>query len=104
MRVTITHDRSVEEVKASLDRGFDRIFGGFGNIEITNVQHEWNNDVLTFSLTARAGFLNVPLKGLITVEPKLVIVDLDLPAFVNNFIPEQKVAAAVEQQIKGLLA
>ena len=105
MRVTVSHNKSVAEVKESVDRGFDRIFGGLpiGNVEITDVQRTWTGDQVEFSMTARAGFINVPLKGRMSVEPGQVVVELDLPPFVNSFIPEPKIAAAVEQQVRGLL-
>ena len=105
MRVTISHNKSVEDVKQNMERGFDRIFGGLpiGNVEITDVQRTWTGDQVAFSMTARAGFINVPLKGRMSVEATQVVVELDLPPFVNSFIPEPKIAAAVEQQVRGLI-
>lgn len=105
MRVTVSHNKTVPAVKASIDRGFGQIFGGLpiGNVQITDVEREWNDSTLKFSMVARAGFINVPLKGVLVVEEKQVVIDLDLPPFVNQFIPEAKVSAAVEQQVRGLL-
>jgi hypothetical protein len=57
---------------------------------------------VVYSFAARSGFLNVPVKGLVEVEDRQVVLDIDLPAFLERFIPEQKVRAAVEDRMKGL--
>jgi hypothetical protein len=58
---------------------------------------------LTFSFNARAAFMTIPVKGSVLVQDTLVIVDLDLPEFVNNLFPEQKMAQGIESQVRGLL-
>ena len=106
MRISIPHDKNPEEVKSRIDRGFDDIFKGLpvGPIEITDEQRTWAESTLTFFFNARSAFLTVPVKGSILVEPALVTIDVELPAFLKNFIPEEKVAASVESGVKGLLA
>ncbi len=59
---------------------------------------------MTYSFTAVAGFITVPVTGTVLVEEQLVTIDVNLPSFVSNFIPEAKVKEAVETQVKGLLA
>jgi hypothetical protein len=106
MRVTVAHKKSVAEVKQSVDRNFDQIFTGLPlpAVQFTDQQRFWNGPRMDFSFTARTGFINIPLKGWILVEEKQVTVELDLPSFIGQFLPEQKVQAAVESHVRGLLA
>lgn len=105
MRVTVSHNKPVNEVMRSLDRGLDQIFSGLplGAVQFTDQQRSWDGTTLNFSFTARAGFLNVPLKGWALVEEKQVTIDIDLPPFLEQLIPQEKVRKSVEGQVKGLL-
>ncbi len=105
MRATLTHNRSVEEIKRNVDRSFDDIFQGLpiGPIQITDEQRTWAGSTLNFSFNARAAFMAIPVKGWILVEEKLITVEVDLPPFVNQLIPEEKVKRAVESRVRGLL-
>ncbi len=106
MRLTVTHNKSVDEIKKRVDSGFNDIFQGLPipALQITDTERVWNGSTMTYSFTAVAGFITVPIKGTVLVEEKLVTIDVDLPAFVSNFIPEAKMKEAVEAQVKGLLA
>lgn len=105
MRVTVSHNKTVEQVKQRVDQGFDQLFTGLpiAAVQIVNQKREWNGQQMNFSFTAQSGFINVPLKGFVLVEDRQVTVDLDLPPFLEQFIPESKVKGAVETQVKGLL-
>jgi hypothetical protein len=105
MTVTVSHNRSVEDVKRNVDRSFDEIFTGLpvGPIQITDEQRAWNASTLTFSFAARAAFMAVPIRGTILVEEQLVTIDVDLPGFLNQLISEQRLKVAVESRVRGLL-
>ena len=105
MRVTVSHKKTVPEVRKALDESVDQLFRGLpiGAVELTDQQRAWSGDTLNFSFTARAGFLNVPIKGWALVESQQVTIDIDLPSFLNQFIPEAKMKTAIEGQVKGLL-
>lgn len=105
MRVTVSHNKNPDEIKRGLDRSFDEIFTGMpiGPVQITDEQRTWAGSTLNFSFNARAAFMVIPVKGFILVEPKQVTIEVDLPAFLNQFIPEEKMKAAVEGRVKGLL-
>jgi Putative polyhydroxyalkanoic acid system protein (PHA_gran_rgn) len=106
MRITVSHNKTPEEIRARIDRGFDDIFKGLpvGPIQLTDEERVWVGNTLNFAFNAQAAFLTVPVKGWILVEPQLVTIEVELPAFLKNFLPEEKVAAAVESGVKGLLA
>lgn len=105
MRVTVSHSQPKQEVIQRIDRGLDDIFKGAtgGMVQITDEQRTWVGDQLNFSFNARAAFVNIPVKGLVIVEDHLVTIDIDLPPFVNNLLPEQKMATGIESKVRGLL-
>jgi hypothetical protein len=105
MRVTVSHNQPKQEVIQRIDRGLDEIFksatGGF--VQITDEQRSWVGDQLTFAFNARAAFMTIPVKGSALVQETLVTIDIEMPEFVNNFFPEQKMAQGIESQVRGLL-
>ena len=106
MRISIPHNKDAGEVKGIIDRGFDDIFKGLpvGPVELTDEVRTWNDSTLTFAFNAKSAFLTVPVKGWIQVEPATVTIEVELPVFLKNFIPEEKIGNAVETGVKGLLA
>lgn len=105
MRVTVSHNKSPEDIKRQVDRSFDDIFKGMpiGPVQITDEQRTWAGSTLNFTFNARAAFMVIPIKGFILVEQKQVTIEVDLPSFLNQFIPEEKMKTAVEGRVKGLL-
>ncbi len=104
MRVTISHNRPVEEIKRSVDRSFDSFFQGpgFAPIQIVNQRRNWQGNTLTFSFDAKAGLLSTPIKGFVEVAEKNVTVDADF-GFLEKLLPTRQAKAALETKIKGLL-
>src|SRR5947199_4083957 len=105
MRVTVTHNQTKQEVIRRIDQGLDDIFKGAtgGMVQITEEQRSWVGDQLNFSFNARAAFMTIPVKRLVIVEDHLVTIDIDLPSFVSNLFPEQKMATGIESRVRGLL-
>ena len=105
MRITVSHDKTPEEIRRNIDRSLDDVFKGMpiGPVQISDEKRMWVGDRLDFSFNARAAFMVVPVKGYVLVEQRQVTVEVDLPSFLNQFIPEQKMKAAIEGQVKGLL-
>src|SRR4051794_9154107 len=105
MRITVSHNKPVDQIRANIDRSFDDIFKGLpvGPIQITDEQRTWVGNTMNFSFNARAAFLTVPIKGWIQVEQQQVTIEVQLPSFLDKLIPEEKVKTAVESGVKGLL-
>lgn len=105
MRIVIPHTKNADDVKGVIDKGFDDIFKGLpvGPVELTDEVRTWVENTLNFSFNAKTPFLTVPVKGWILVEPAQVTIEVELPAFLKNFIPEEKISTAVESGVKGLL-
>jgi hypothetical protein len=105
MRVTVSHDKNPQEIISSVDRGFDDMMRGLplGPIQFIDETRSWNGPRMDFAFTAKAGLLNVPIKGFVLVEQRQVTIDVDLPPLLSSFIPEQKLKTAVETQARALL-
>lgn len=104
MRVTVSHDRPVVEVKQAVDRSFDDLFKSVVNMPIQLVQEQrsWNGDNLAFSLVAKMGPLSTPVKGTIEVTDRDITIDVDL-GLLERLIPAAKSREALGHRLKGLL-
>jgi len=103
MRVTVSHNKTRQEVKDSVDRGMDQVFDGFGSaVSFTGKQKQWQGDIMTFSMQAKVAFIESPIKGAVEVGDKEVIIDLDL-GMLKMLVPEDKVKSVVESRVSGFL-
>jgi hypothetical protein len=104
LRITVSHNKSKEEIIRAVDRSFDDLFRGIGMVPIQFVseQRSWQGSTLTFSLSAKMGLLNTPIKGSIEVTDRDLIVDVDLGLF-ERLIPATKAREAITIRVRGLL-
>ena len=56
---------------------------------------------MDFSLTARVGFISVPISGTVVVDDVNVTVNCELPALVKQFIGEDKIRAGLDRRVRG---
>jgi hypothetical protein len=103
---TIPHLKTRQEIVSRLDQATDEIFAnGIGSsVAIADPHKEWTDSTMAFSLTAKVGFISVPLAGTVAVDDSNVTVECDLPPMVKNFVGEAKAQAAVEKEIGKLIA
>jgi hypothetical protein len=104
MRITITHNRSKEDVIQSIDRGFNQLFQKAGALPVKLVveQRSWQGSTMSFLLTAKMGIMSTPIKGTVDVTDKDLTIDVDLGMF-NRFVDEESAQQMIGQRIKGLL-
>ena len=104
MRITISHNRSKEEVIQSVDRSFNELFKGVGTLPVRLVveQRNWQESTLNFLLTAKLGLISTPIKGTVEVTDQEITVDVDL-GMLNRFVNEKTAQQVVGSRIKGLL-
>ncbi len=104
MRVTVSHNRRKEEIVQSLDRSFDDLFKGFGNvpIQIVNESRKWTGSRMDFSFDAKMGIVSTPIKGFVDVTDKDVTVDADL-GWLEKLLSSKQTQAALVGRVKGLL-
>jgi hypothetical protein len=88
----------------SVDRSFNDLFRGIGMIPVKFVEERrsWQGSTLTFSLSAKAGPVSNPIKGIIEVTEKDLTMDVDL-GFLERLIPATKARDSISTQIRGLL-
>jgi hypothetical protein len=104
MRITISHNQSKAEVVQSVDRSFNDLFQEVPKFPVRLVVEEknWQGSTLSFSLTAKLGLVNAPLRGTIEVTDKHVTIDVDL-GILERFIPVSDAREAIGNRIRGLL-
>jgi hypothetical protein len=104
VRITITHNRSKEEVIQSIDRGFNQVFQEAGSLPVKVVveQRSWQGSTMSFLLTAKMGIMSTPIKGTVDVTDKDLTIDVDLGMF-NRFVDEKSAQQMIGNRIKGLL-
>jgi hypothetical protein len=104
MRVTVSHTRRKEEIVQAIDRSFDDLFKGFGNVpvQISRETRKWTGSRMDFSFDAKMGLMGAPIKGFVDVTDRDVTVDADL-GWLEKLFPAKQTQAALEGRIKGLL-
>jgi len=104
VRITISHNRSKEEVIQSVDRSFNELFKGVGTLPVRLAveQRNWQESTLNFLLTAKLGLISTPIKGTVEVTDQEITVDVDL-GMLNRFVNEKTAQQVVGSRIKGLL-
>ena len=104
MRITVSHNRSKEEVIRNVDRSFNDLFQGVGVIPVRLVQEHksWQGSILTFALTAKMGLLSTPIKGTIEVTDHDLTIDADL-GILERMIPAKKAQEVLTDRVRGLL-
>lgn len=105
MRVSITHNKSKEEVIQTVDRSFDDLFRGTGGLPVRLVpQHRnWQGSTLHFAMNASMGFLSSPIKGTVEVTDHEIILDVDL-GVLERMIPAKTAHEMISEKVKGLLS
>jgi hypothetical protein len=104
MRITVSHNRSKEEVIQTVDRSFNDLLQGIGAIPVKLVQEHksWQGSTLTFALTAKMGLLSTPIKGTVEVTDRDITIDADL-GILERMIPAKKAQEVIGQHVRGLL-
>src|SRR5258708_38806380 len=104
MRITVSHNRSKEEVIRSVDRSFEDLFQGIGGIPVRLVQEHKScqGSTLSFALTAKMGLLSTPIKGTVEVTDRDITIDADL-GILERMIPAKKAQEVIGNHVRGLL-
>jgi hypothetical protein len=104
MRITVSHNRSKEEIMQSVDRSFTDLFQGIGIIPVQLVQEHksWQGSTLTFALTAKMGLISTPIKGTVDVTDRDLTIDIDL-GILERMISAKKAQDVIGQHVRGLL-
>jgi hypothetical protein len=104
VRISISHNRTKEEVVQSIDRSWDDLFKEAGAlpVKLTVEQRSWQGSTMTFALTAKMGIISTPIKGTVEVTDRDIIVDANL-GMLGRFVNEKTAQQLLGSRIKGLL-
>jgi Putative polyhydroxyalkanoic acid system protein (PHA_gran_rgn) len=103
MRITVSHNKSRDEVVQAVDRSFADLFQGVNfPVKIADPQKSWNGSTMNFSLTAKMGLFSTPIKGTVEVTDREVIIDADL-GMLERLVPADKARDLIGTRVRGLL-
>jgi hypothetical protein len=105
VKVIVPHHTTIEEAILIGDRSANDLFDGAGGgaVELVERKKGWKGPLMDFSLTARVGFIALPISGNVVVDEVNVTVHCELPALVKTFVGEDKIRAGVERKVRGML-
>ena len=105
MKVIVPHLTTVEKAILIVDKSADDLFAGAtgGAVELADRRKDWNGPLMDFSLTARVGFISLPISGNVVIDEVNVTVHCELPALVKTFVGEEEIRASVERKVRGML-
>ena len=103
MRITVSHNKSKDQIIQSVDRSFEDLFKGspLVPIQVTNEKRLWQDSTLFFSFTAKLGLLTAPIKGTVEVTDRDLTINADLGLLEK--LLGGGMSRAVEGRVKGLL-
>jgi hypothetical protein len=86
-----------------VDRAFDDLFQGrVGHLNLVEGHRNWRGTTLTFSFTAKMGWIGTPIKGTVEVTDRDVTIDADL-GLLEHLIPATKAREVLGDRVRGLL-
>lgn len=100
MTVIVPHNTTPEKAVTAIDDSLTRLFEG---MQITVQKKTWTGRTMEFAITAKLGFISLPVSGTIVVDDVNVTVYCELPGAAKTFLGEDKIRAGVERKIRGLL-
>jgi hypothetical protein len=104
MKVVVAHHSTEQAVVKTVDQASDKLFsGGIKNIQIVDQKRTWNGPVMSFCLTAKLGFISVPLAGTMAVDETNVTLECEVPPLVKHLMGEERFRAMMEENVQGLL-
>ncbi len=105
MTIIIPHGTTTEKAITLVDDSANSLFESTAgpHVQLTDKTRSWNGPMMDFSVTARVGFIAVPISGTILVDATNVTVNCQLPALVNQFIGEEKIRAGIDRRVRAML-
>ena len=103
MRITVSHNKSKDQIIQAVDRSFDDLFKGtpLVPVQVRNEKRQWQGGTLVFSFDASMGLLSAPIKGTVDVTDRDLTIDADLGLLEK--LLGGGMSRAVEGRVKGLL-
>jgi hypothetical protein len=105
MTIIIPHGTTAEKAIATVDNSANSLFESTAGpyVQLVDKKRSWNGPTMDFSVTAKVGFISVPISGTLMVDSINVTVNCQLPALVNQFIGEEKIRAGLDRRVRAML-
>jgi hypothetical protein len=105
MTVIVPHHKTREEAIRLVDSQSDQLFEipGATAVQLTEPKKTWNGSTMDFVVTAKAGFISLPIGGNVVVDDSSVTISVELPALVSKFVNEDALRAGIESKARGIL-
>lgn len=104
MQIIVPHAKGQQEAIRRLDEAVDKMVAAkHPGIQISDAQKNWEGSTMNLSARIGAGFVNILVGAKAQVEDAQVIIDCDLPPFVKQFVPEEKIRTGVDTRVRELL-
>lgn len=104
MTVSVPHNTTVEEAIVIIDRSVTEIFEVGGSVELIERARRWEGPLMDFALTARVGFISLPIEGRVLIDEITVTIVCELPPLARTFLGEEKIRAGVEDKVRRILS
>ncbi len=105
MRITVSHNKTKEEVMQAVDRALNDVFADNKSLPVRLVveRKEWQGSTLNFAARASKGLFSTTIKGTAEVTDRDITIEADL-GFLERFISGDKAREVIAGRVKGLLA
>jgi hypothetical protein len=105
MRVTVSHNKGLQGAMKLVNDSADQVIASAatGPVTITDITRRWEGPTMHFSFRGGFGAFNAPFKGYVQCAETEVTVEVELPAALKAFVPEEKMKTQLEGRVRGLL-
>ncbi len=105
MKFKQKHNSSKEKVKNNIAKALERARTEKlpEGVELKNLDYEWTQDEINFSLKIKRGLLSLPVSGTILVDDNYLNIELKLPAMLEKALPEEELKKAFSQNFPQFL-
>lgn len=104
MKVTVPHNLTIEEAIVILDRSITEIFASGNSVDLIERKRIWQGPQMEFALTAKVGFVQLPVAGKVLIDETTVTVNCELPPLIKTFVGEANLQASVDKKLRAILA
>jgi hypothetical protein len=102
MLITYNYSGDKEVSKTEIDKYVSKLrdLEFTGNFKITELDKSWTNSDMQYSLMIKNGSLDRRVRGIIKIKDKEIIINMELPSVIQNFIRPEKLEALIIKHLQ----
>jgi hypothetical protein len=105
MYLEYKHETDKETAKQRLNEYTEKLdkmqfAGGFA---VEDLKKSWTDDEMQVSLNLRKSAIDRRIKGNIKLKENLLILDVDLPEIIKNFVTEENIEKTIRKNLDTIL-